>query len=124
MTSFLITYDLQDQHPDPHKPFLTAAEKEGLLYVWKGVTYVNRLPNTTVWGIFETAEQADLAFERALTAAGKTLGNKINLEKRATTAMESTLVRSDKRKEPEDKWKGASNFETSRLHQLNDPFFK
>lgn len=36
MPDYLITYDLKSGSPDPHKPFLTAAEKEGLLYVWKG----------------------------------------------------------------------------------------
>ncbi len=124
MTDFLITYDLQDQKPDPHKPFLTAAQKQGLLYVWKGATYVNRLPDSTVWGEFDTIEDANSAFQKALTAVGNDLGNKVNLEKRVTTAMRSINVLSDKRKEPEPKWTGTSSFETSRLHQVNDPFFK
>jgi hypothetical protein len=31
MANYIITYDLKSGSPDPHKPFLTAAEKEGLL---------------------------------------------------------------------------------------------
>jgi hypothetical protein len=127
MPDFLITYDLQDApsgKSDPHKPFLTAAQKEGLLYVWKGKNYVSRLPNTTVWGTFANIEAADAAFQRALTAASKQVGYGIVREKKATASMERANVMSDVRKVPEAKWTGKTWFETSRLHQLNDPLFK
>lgn len=123
MDDFLITYDLENGSPSPYKPFLTAAEAEGLLYVWKGTTYVNRLTNTTVWGRFADADAANDAFKRALDAASRKVGYTIDLEKRVTTSMGSSSVISDKRKKPEAKWTGKTNFETSRLHQLNDPFF-
>jgi len=124
VADFLITYDLKSGSPDAHKPFLTAAEKEGLLYVWRGADYVNRLPNTTLWGPFECKEAANKAFDRALAAAGKTVGYAVKLEKRATSEMAHTVVTSDKRKKPNPRWTGSTSFETSRRHQVNDPFFK
>jgi len=124
VADFLITYDLKSGSPDAHKPFLTAAEKEGLLYVWKGSDYVNRLPNTTLWGLFESKEAANKAFDRALAAAGRTVGYTVTLEKRATSEMGSSAVNSDKRKAPDPRWTGKAAFETSRRHQVNDPYFK
>lgn len=120
----LITYDIENGRPDPHKPFLTAAEKEGLLFVWKGATHVNRLPNTTLWGVFDTTEAANEAFDRALKKTSQSVGYALKLEKRITTAMRSTFVNSDVRKKPEPRWTGSTSFETSRLHQVNDPFFR
>jgi hypothetical protein len=52
------------------------------------------------------------------------VGYTIKLEKRMTVEETNTLVTSDKRKLPESKWTGTTAFETSRLHQLNDPYFK
>lgn len=124
MTDYLITYDLKSGYPDPHKPFLTAAEKQGLLYVWRGSKYVNRLPNTTVWGVFSSKEKADEAFDRALKATEKVVGYSITMEKRCTTEMGDTVVTSDRKKTPEDKWTGSTKFETSRMHQVNDPYFR
>lgn len=124
MPDYLITYDLKETDPKPHKPLLTAAEKEGLLYVWQGASFVNRLPNTTLWGTFSTATAANEAFERALVEAAKVVGRTITLEKRATTQMGDTSVKSDVRKKPLAKWTGRNSFETCRLHQLNDPDFK
>lgn len=123
MDDYLITYDLKSGSPSPYKPFLTAAEVEGLLYVWEGATYVNRLTNTTVWGKFASADAANEAFKKALAAASKKVGYDIVLEKRVTTVMGSSSVISDKRKKPEAKWTGKTTLETSRLHQMNDPFF-
>lgn len=124
MTDYLITYDLKSRTPDAHKPFLTAAERQGLLYVWVGQRYVSRLPNTTVWGVFPSAEDANQAFDKALDAASAAVGYTVTLEKRCVTAMSDSSVKSDRRKEPESKWSGRTNFETSRLHQVNDPFFR
>lgn len=124
MVDVIITYDLKSASPDPHKPFLTAAEKEGLLFVWKGASFVNRLPNTTVWGVFNSSEDADLAFDRALKATSQKVGYTINLEKRCTAEMTSPLVVSDHRKKPEEKWTGSTSYKTSQLHQINDPFFR
>jgi hypothetical protein len=120
MSDYAISYDLSVGH----KAFLTAAEKEGLLYVWKGATYVNRLPNTTIWGLFTSGTEANNAFDRALSKASTAIGQKIKMEKRLTTAMSSSFVNSDRRKEPEARWTGNTSFETSRLHQVNDPYFK
>jgi hypothetical protein len=124
MADYLITYDIKADSPDPHKPFLTTAEKEGLLYVWKGTSFVNRLPNTTVWGVFASKEKANEAFDRAKEAASAKIGKAVTLEKRCTTEMSDTLVTSDRRKKPEPKWTGKTSFETSRLHQRNDPYFE
>ena len=124
MPDIVITYDLERGTPSPYGAFITAAAREGLLYVWKGATYVNRLPNTTVWGVFSDRDAANAAFDRALASASKTVGYTIKLEKRMTVEEKNTLVSSDKRKKPESKWTGTTSFETSRLHQVNDPFFK
>lgn len=123
MTDYLISYDLNTDRGSPHKEFLTQAETEGLLYVWKGATYVNRLPNTTLWGQFTSPAEADAAFDRARAKTEKKVGYVVVVEKRATTAFKDSLVKSDVRKKPEKKWTGATAFETSRLHQLHDPFF-
>ncbi len=124
MAEFLITYDVEDSDPDPHKPLLVAAEKEGLLYVWKGENYVSRLPNTTLWGIFENIDGANEAFENAVKRAEKVIGIKIVVEKRATVEMATANVLSNVRKKPDPKWTRKTPFETSRLHQINDPLFK
>lgn len=118
-----MTYDIKDGIPDPHKPFLTAAEQEGLLYVWQGATFVNRLPQSTVWGIFNRIVDANAAFDRALTRTGRVVGYTPTMEKRATITMDASNVVSDERKTPEARWTGPTAFETSRLHQVNDPFF-
>lgn len=123
MTDYVISYDLKAANPSPYKVFLDAAQREGLLYVWKGLNYVNRLPNTTIWGVFSTREEANEAFDRALAAASAKMGYKVSLLRRATTAFSDCVVNSDIRKKPEPQWTGPTLFETSRLHQLNDPFF-
>lgn len=123
MTDYLISYDLFTGAGSPHREFLTQAETEGLLYVWRGASYVNRLPNTTLWGVFASRDAADAAFERARAKTEKKVGYKVVVEKRVTTGFEDTIVTSDKRKAPDPRWTGATSFETSRLHQLNDPFF-
>lgn len=119
----LISYDIAGGKPDAHKPFLTAAEKDGLLYVWKGAAYVSRLPNTTLWGVFDSVTAANEAFDRALKKVGDDLGYTVKLEKRVTTELVAGYVNSDVRKKPEARWTGKTRFETSRLHQVNDPFF-
>lgn len=123
MADFLISYDLKAGNPSPHRAFLDAAETEGLLYVWKGATYVNRLPNTNVWGVFDSREEANHAFSRALSTASAVMGYKVVLLKRATTEFSNALVTSNIRKIPEEEYIGATAFETSRLHQLNDSYF-
>ncbi len=123
MTDYLISYDLNTERGSPHKDFLTQAETEGLLYIWKGVTWVNRLPNTTLWGQFASRQEANKAFDRARAKTEKKVGYKVVVEKRATTAFDDASVLSDIRTAPEPKWTGATTFETSRLHQLHDPFF-
>lgn len=124
MPDYLISYDLKSGNPSPYRPFLDAAEKQGLLYVWEGKQYVSRLPNTTLWGIFSTTAAANAAFDAALAAASRDVGYSIKLEKRATTAMSASSILSDVRKEPDPRWTGRTSFETSRRHQLNDPLFR
>jgi hypothetical protein len=123
MTDFAISYDLKAGNPSPHKAFLDAAESEGLLYVWKGQSYVNRLPNTTIWGVFDNREEANAAFSRALATATAVLGYKVTMTKRLTCEFTNGIVNSDVRKVPDPAYTGVTSFETSRLHQLNDPFF-
>lgn len=117
-----MSYDLKETSPKPHKEFILAAEKQGLLYVYQADDLF-RLPNTTIWGAFDGKEGVRDAFERAQTAAEKKLGIKIVLEKRLITKLADFFIRSDKRKVPENKWTGATHLETCRKHQLNDPFF-
>lgn len=120
---FLITYDLKAGNPSPYKAFLIAAEREGLLYVWRGASFVNRLPNTTIWGVFESKDSANEAFDRALATASATIGYKVQMTRRATTKFVDAYVNTDIRREPNPELEGASVFETSRLHQLKDPLF-
>jgi hypothetical protein len=122
MTEYVVSYDLKETAPKPHKEFILAAEKEGLLYVFQ-VTDLYRLPNTTIWGNFDSAEAVKAAFERAQTAAEKKLGIKIVLEKRLISELDDWLIRSNEKKAAEKKWTGSTKFETCRKHQLNDPFF-
>ena len=122
MPQFLITYDLKSTTPDPHKPFLSAAEKQGLLYVWKSPNYVNRLPNTTVWGVFKDKDAAKAAFNAAIAAAANK--TTITVEKVFIARFDGTYCDSDVYKQPEAKWTGTTDFETCRQHQLNDPVFK
>lgn len=122
MPRYLISYDLKDSTPSPYRPILDAFEKEGLLYVVKG-TYLHRLPNTTIWGIFPNAKAAGKAFDRAKAAAAKSIGRAIVVEKRFVAHLGGGTVLSDRRKAPEPQWTGKTDFETCRLHQVNDPFF-
>ena len=92
MPNYLITYDLASRTPDAHKPFLTAAEKQGLLYIWKGAEYVSRLPNTTIWGVFASSDAAIKAFDLALSTASKAVGYNIALEKRCVTLFQDASV--------------------------------
>lgn len=123
MPNIMIGYDLKTGSPAPYGPFIRAAEKEGLLYVWKGAAYVSRLPNTTVWGVFADCSAANVAFDRALAAASKVVGYTIKMEKRMTVQYDGANCTSDKRKVPLQQWTGTTEFQTSRLHQNNDPFF-
>lgn len=83
-----------------------------------------RLPNTTLWGLFESAVAAQAAFDSAIAAAEKQLKKKIKVRKRVITKLANGLISSDRRKPPEDEWKRKTSFETCRAHQLNDEFFK
>jgi hypothetical protein len=125
MGMYLITYDVDAAH----KAILTAAEGQGLLYVFfgddnKAVRHLSRLPNTTLWGEFSTKSAAKEAFDVAIANAAIASGLTINVEKRIIAAFETYSVRSDRRKKPDKQWTGTTAFETCRLHQLNDPFFK
>lgn len=121
--SYVITYDLKDGTPSPYRPFIEEAEKQGLLYVWRGKNKVHRLPNTTVWGRFETIEDARSAFDKAVRRASRRVGYTITVEKRMTVEAADISVKSNVSKAPVPKWTAGSDFRTSRLHQLNDPFF-
>lgn len=123
MPRYLISYDLKSSEPSPHRPLLDAAEGQDLLYVLHA-TELYRLPNTTLWGIFADKKAARDAFERAIADAERVIGRKITLEKRVITGFRDFFVRSDKRKKPDSRWLGTSDFETCREHQLNDPFFR
>jgi hypothetical protein len=124
MAHILTTYDLKKTDPGPHRVFIEEAEKQGLLYVYRGASgKLLRLPNTTLWGVFDDAAGARDAFDKALTAAEKKLRKKITLEKRVITPFEDGLIISDTKKSPVEKWTKPTAFETCRAHQLNDPFF-
>lgn len=123
MASYLISYDLSTDRGSPHTEFLKQAETEGLLYVWTGVNFVSRLPNTTLWGEFPSRAEAEAAFGRARAKTEVSVGYKVVVEKRVTTPSKGCAVVSDHKKKPDRKWTGATPFETSRLHQNNDPFF-
>jgi len=122
VTEYLVSYDLKETNPKPHKEFVLAAEKQGFLYVYKADDLF-RLPNTTIWGNFTDKDAARDAFEHAKTAAEKKLGITIVLEKRTISKFSDFYIRSDRRKAAEAKWTGTTDFETCRKHQLNDPYF-
>lgn len=125
MPNYLITYDLPSAHEDAHKPFLDHAEKHDLLYIQSANTkMLYRLPNTTLWGKFDDRAAAIAAFDAALNDTVKQVGHPVPLEKRMVTRQVDAEVKSDQRKTPDPKWKGATSFETCRQHQLNDPYFR
>ncbi|MBY3094912.1 hypothetical protein HFO65_29970 [Rhizobium laguerreae] len=119
---FLFAYDLTASKP-PHAAFIAAALTEGLLYVYTVKDKLCRLPNTTLWGRFETQEAAVAAFNTAKMAAEKAIGAKITLEKRVVLAMNGATFTSDKRKAPDPKWTKGTKFATCREHQAKDPYF-
>jgi hypothetical protein len=125
MAQILVTYDLKKKDPPPHKVFLEEAEKQNLLYIYEGASgNLLRLPNTTLWGMFDDAAAARDAFDRARAAAEERLGKKIKVEKRVVAELGGgSLFVSDKKKAPEEKWKKRTALETCRAHQLNDGFF-
>jgi hypothetical protein len=124
MPRYLVTYDFKETNPKPHKAFILAAEKERLLYIFKaGDGKLYRLPNTTLWGDFASAQAAWDAFDRAEAAADSKLPTKIVVEKRVLTLFSEGLLGSDRSKAPEQTWTGSNDFETCRNHQLNDPYF-
>jgi hypothetical protein len=124
MPEYLVSYDLKATTPDPHKPFLDAAEPEGLLYVFQGTTDVFRLPNTTLWGVFGTIDAAKSAFDRAKATAEKKIGKSVTVEKRIITRLEDWSIKSDKRKAADPKLTASTKLERCRKHQLQDPYFK
>ncbi|WP_201859375.1 hypothetical protein [Microvirga soli] len=123
MPAYLVSYDLKSGNPSPHATFLASAEPEGWLYICKSATKIFRLPNTTLWGVFEDVAAANAAFDRALAAAEAQLGRRIILEKRIVTRLGDWSARSDLMKAPEPRYAGRTDLETCRLHQLGDPFF-
>ncbi|ATC30990.1 hypothetical protein CA606_00745 [Caulobacter vibrioides] len=123
MTSYLVTYDLKETTPKPHRAFIQAAEKEGFLYVFQGTRDLFRLPNTTLWGEFASCDLATKAFDRAKAAAARSLGVTVYVEKNFFTSLDDWSVTSDRSKAPEARWTGYSKLETCRQHQLNDPYF-
>jgi hypothetical protein len=122
MAEYLVTYDFKVGATSQYRTFVLCAEPQGLLYVYRSDDLF-RLTNTTLWGEFATKENAKTAFDNAQAAAENKLGSKIILEKRMITRISDYFVRSDKRKAPEKQWMKASDLETCRAHQLNDPFF-
>lgn len=123
MPKYLVSYDLRKTEPAPHKQFLTSAEPEGWLYVYQTDEGVLRLPNTTLWGVFATREEARAAFARAVAAAGRELGSRIVLEKRVIAGLADCFVRSDQVKAPDRSLDASTMFERCRRHQLEDEFF-
>ncbi len=81
-----------------------------------------RLPNTTLWGPFDSSAAVKAAFDRARLSAEKRL-KKIIVEKWVITKLGSALLNSDKRKAPDAKWKKKAALETCRAHQLHDEYF-
>jgi hypothetical protein len=123
MSDYLVTYDLKEGVPDPHKPFLTAAEPRGWLYVLEAGTDMFRLPNTTLWGVFKNRDAARAAFDAALADAEKAIGKSIALEKRLISKLDDFFVRSDKRKPADPKLTASTTLGRCRNHQLRDKFF-
>lgn len=123
MADHLVSYDFKVGASSQYKDFVECAEIEGLLYVFHGSSKLFRLTNTTLWGVFSSADAAKTAFDRALAGAEKRVGRKIVLEKRFITLVSGWSIKSDKNKTPESQWTKSTEFETCRAHQKNDPFF-
>jgi hypothetical protein len=102
MSEYLVTYDLKDGNPGPHRDFIMAAEAEGLLYVYKPSESVMHLPNTTLWGNFSIRDAVRDAYKRALDKAIKIVGYTIKLEKRAITQISNPYFLSDESKAPDE----------------------
>lgn len=123
MADYLVTYDFKDGASNQWAEFVKQAEAVGLVYVFHGTSKLFRLTNTTLWGVFDNADAATAAFDKALAAAEKAIGKRIVLEKRFVTAISNWSIRSDKNKAPDSRWTKTTKFETCRAHQKNDPFF-
>jgi hypothetical protein len=74
--------------------------------------------------MFKDRAAAVAAFDRALKAAGAATGKIVKLEKRLSFALQDSGLTSDKRKAPDPAWTGVNDYETARMHQIFDPFFR
>lgn len=124
MTNFLISYDL-NATGSPHKRFLTEAINHNLLFVLSdsGSAHAYRLPNTTLWGQFSSVADARKALFEVAAAVEKMTKVKVVIEKFAVSHLGQARWNSDVKTPLKAAWTGATQFETSKLHQLNDPVF-
>jgi hypothetical protein len=123
MKNFILTYDIESTNPDPHSKFIEYSERFGLLFVAPAGGHLKRLPNTTLWGKFETKEDCLDAVHSAITLAELDIGSSINLKKFLITKASDVKFESDVEKYPDRRWKKSTLFETCREHQLYDPDF-
>lgn len=76
MPRFVISYDLEDTHPDPHSELLKHAEAFGWsVWIYAPATSTwYRLPNTTLLGEFPSRESAKQAFDGAVETTRASIG--------------------------------------------------
>lgn len=99
MPRYLACYDIKDTTPDPHSTLLALAREHNWNeYIRVDTGHWNRLPNTTLQGVFPTKEAASVAFRKLVLATGRKIKVKVVVEKVAI--MRTTgegFVKSDKK---------------------------
>lgn len=122
----LITYDLKSGSSDHNDVFLAAAQIQGLIFVVKGrvANTIFRLPQSTVWGQFDSLSEANTAFDSALAITSAVVGYSVEIEKRMSVSFNMHLVRSNDSVPVNPEYIGDDDYETALLHQKNVRSFK
>ena len=92
LDNFLIAYDLKSTDPDPHSEFRKQAEPQGLSNWIEINGELCQLPNTTLYGSFESRDFAVAAFDRALHATRSKIKGEVVLTARCVVRAESLRV--------------------------------
>ncbi|MBS0546140.1 MAG: hypothetical protein JSR24_00230 [Proteobacteria bacterium] len=125
MPDFLASYDIDSTEHNNHKAMVDAGASKGWTYVFLAPDgKLNRLPDTTLWGVFADRTVALTAFIEAAKLANKQPKTRFKVEKLALTLFEQRAVASNKKKAPNPLLLGKSNIETCLNHQDKDKFFQ
>lgn len=123
MKAFLVSYDLHSSNDAANSAFLDAAANHSLSYLFIENGIVQRLPETTIWGVFDSAAYCNASILDAVVDAELDIGDTITVTRIAITIFEDAFVDSDKVTVYIPALRGSNLLETCLNHQLNDPEF-